>query len=259
MSEQLLSAIADMISRATAEPLPVIVLTDEEVAALDTDLADPGPVPLPWLAGKDEGSRTLACQVALRGLAARHLVVPLGQRNGSESIALRDDLRAVLAMRRSAHAALFALRQSDGQMLLLYLGDSGGLEEAISPSGLHAFTVVSHAAANERLARFCDPGDAASPAEVASQPVVLPLAEIARGAELPCPADARSVTMVTRLVYGSAASERRLTVYTREAGVTVTYPVNADAGPALGFAEVNRSGLRAQLAGLLDVSDPGTP
>ena len=43
---------------------------------------------------------------------------------GREYVALHDDLRAVLAMRRSAHAAAFALRESDGRMRLLYLGGS---------------------------------------------------------------------------------------------------------------------------------------
>ena len=267
MSEQLLSVINDLISRAGEAPLPVIALTDEEIAALDGDLADRGPVPLPWLDEKDKASRELACQVALRGLAARRLVVPLGTEGGGAgggevgrgSIALRDDLRAVLAMRHSAHAVAFALRESDGRMRLLYLGKSGALEEAISPGGLHGFTVVAHAAAADRLAAFADPEDAA----VASlrpgpetEPRVLPLAEIARGAEIPVMAGARSVTMVTRLVFGSDAGEQRLTVYAKEAGVVVACPADASGAQALRFAEVSRSGLRERLADLLSIQEP---
>jgi hypothetical protein len=272
MSEQLLSVINDLISRAGEAPLPVIALTDEEIAALDGDLADRGPVPMPWLDEKDKASRELACQVALRGLAARRLVVPLGTEGGGEagrgagggeagigSIALRDDLRAVLAMRHSAHAVAFALRESDGRMRLLYLGKSGALEEAISPGGLHGFTVVAHADAADRLAAFADPEDAA----VASlrpgpetEPRVLPLAEIARGAEIPAMAGARSVTMVTRLVFGSDAGEQRLTVYAKEAGVVVACPANASGAQALRFAEVSRSGLRERLADLLSIQEP---
>jgi hypothetical protein len=267
MSEQLLSVINDLISRAGEAPLPVIALTDEEIAALDGDLADRGPVPLPWLDEKDKASRELACQVALRGLAARRLVVPLGTEGGGAgggevgrgSIALRDDLRAVLAMRHSAHAVAFALRESDGRMRLLYLGKSGALEEAISPGGLHGFTVVAHAAAADRLAAFADPEDAA----VASlrpgpetEPRVLPLAEIARGAEIPAMAGARSVTMVTRLVFGSDAGEQRLTVYAKEAGVVVACPADASGAQALRFAEVSRSGLRERLADLLSIQEP---
>jgi hypothetical protein len=281
MSEQLLSVINDLISRAGEAPLPVIALTDEEIAALDGDLADRGPVPLPWLDEKDKASRELACQVALRGLAARRLVVPLGTEGGGEvgrgaaggevgrgagggevgrgRIALRDDLRAVLAMRHSAHAVAFALRESDGRMRLLYLGKSGALEEAISPGGLHGFTVVAHAAAADRLAAFADPEDAA----VASvrpgpetEPRVLPLAEIASGAEIPAMAGARSVTMVTRLVFGSDAGEQRLTVYAKEAGVVVACPADASGAQALRFAEVSRSGLRERLADLLGIQEP---
>ncbi len=284
MREPLLSVIKDLIDRAGAAPLPVIALTDEEIAALDGDLAERGPVPLPWLNGKDKAARELACQVALRGLAARRLVVPLGTEDsgaggevgrgagggevgrgagggevGRERIALRDDLRAVLAMRRSAHAVAFALRESDGRMRLLYLGTSGALEEAISPGGLHGFTVVARAAAAERLAAFADPEEAAAASLKPgreSEPRVLALAEIARGAEIPAMAGVRSVTMVTRLVFGSDAGEQRLTVYAKEAGVVVACPADASGAPALRFAEVSRSGLRERLADLLCIQEP---
>jgi hypothetical protein len=272
MREPLLSVIKDLIDRAGEAPLPVIALTDEEVAALDGDLAERGPVPLPWLDGKDKAARELACQVALRGLAARRLVVPLGPEGGGaegggaaggevgrERIALRDDLRAVLAMRRSAHAVAFALRESDGRMRLLYLGTSGALEEAISPGGLHGFTVVARAAAAERLAAFADPEDSAAASLKPgreSEPRVLALAEIARGAEIPAMAGVRSVTMVTRLVFGSDAGEQRLTVYAKEAGVVVACPADASGAPALRFAEVSRSGLRERLADLLSIQEP---
>jgi hypothetical protein len=268
MREPLLSVIKDLIGRAEEAPLPVIALTDEEIAALDGDLAQRGPVPLPWLDDKDKAARELACQVALRGLAARRLVIPLGAEGdtgpesgetGREYIALRDDLRAVLAMRRSAHAVAFALRESDGRMRLLYLGTSGALEEAISPGGLHGFTVVAGAAAAERLAAFADPEDAAVAALKPgreSEPRVLPLAEIASGAEIPAMAGVRSVTMVTRLVFGADAGERRVTVYAKEAGVVVACPADAGGAPALRFAEVSRSGLRERLADLLGIQEP---
>lgn len=272
MREPLLSVIKDLIDRAGEAPLPAIALTDEEIAALDGDLAERGPVPLPWLDGKDKAARELACQVALRGLAARRLVVPLGTEGsgeagsgagggevGIERIALRDDLRAVLAMRRSAHAVAFALRESDGRMRLLYLGTSGALEEAISPGGLHGFTVVARAAAAERLAAFADPEDAAAASLKPGrepEPRVLALAEIARGAEIPAMAGVRSVTMVTRLVFGSDAGEQRLTVYAKEAGVVVACPADASGAPALRFAEVSRSGLRECLADLLSIQEP---
>jgi hypothetical protein len=277
MREPLLSVIKDLIGRAEETLLPVIALTDEEIAALDGDLAERGPVPLPWLDDKDKAARELACQVALRGLAARRLVIPLGAERdgkaeggevgrgaeggegGREYIVLRDDLRAVLAMRRSAHAVAFALRESDGRMRLLYLGTSGALEEAISPGGLHGFTVVARAAAAERLAAFADPEDAAvvSPEPGReSEPRVLPLAEIARGAEIPALTGVRSVTMVTRLVFGSDAGEQRVTVYAKEAGVVVACPADASGAPALRFAEVSRSGLRECLADLLSIQEP---
>jgi hypothetical protein len=219
-------------------------------------------VPMPWLAGKDEQSRELACQVALRGLAARRLVVPLDEDSatsgdGPQRVALRDDLRAVLVMRRSAHAAAVALRQSDGRMLVLYLGASGALEEAISPGGIHGFTVVSLDAVPGRLAAFADPDDAAA-TSAPPEPVpslVLRLADIATGAQFPGVTGARSVTMVTRLLFGSAEGERRLTVYAKEAGVVVACPADTGGEPGLRFAEVSRSGLRERMAGLLDLRE----
>jgi hypothetical protein len=85
---------------------------------------------------------------------------------------------------------------------------------------------------------------------------VLALAEIARGAEIPAMAGVRSVTMVTRLVFGSDAGEQRLTVYAKEAGVVVACPADASGAPALRFAEVSRSGLRERLADLLSIQEP---
>lgn len=264
MSEEQLAVIKDLIARAEAEPLPLIALTDEEIAALDGEIAELGPVPMPWLADKDEASRTLACQVALRGLAARRLAVPLGtDGDGQQRVALHDDLRAVLVMRRSAHGAAVALRQPDGRMLVVYLGVSGALEEAISPGGVHGFTVVSLGAVAGRLAAFADPDDAAVD-DAAADSVrpgpsrVLRLADIAQGADLPglAPgaAKARAVTMVTRLVFGSGAGEQRLTVYAKEAGVILACPADADGEEALRFAEVSRSVLRERMADLVDVN-----
>jgi hypothetical protein len=267
MSEDRADLIRELTARAEADPLPVIALTDEEVVALGGGPADPGPVPLPWLAGRDTAALELACQVAMRGLAARRLVVPLGPDEGFDSgpgdgrqyVALHDDLRAVLAMRHSARAVVFALRQSDERARLIYQGATGALEEAISPGGLHGFTVVAHADAVERLAAFADPAEAA-PADLSAEPAarsrVVPLAEIARGAKIPV-TGARSVTMVTRLAFDATAAEQRLTVYAKEAGVVVASPADAGEAPALRFAEVDRSGLRDCLAGLLDVPGLG--
>jgi hypothetical protein len=62
--------------------------------------------------------------------------------------------------------------------------------------------------------------------------------------------------MVTRLVFGAAAGEQRLTVYAKEAGVVVACPAESRGEPALRFAEVSRSGLRERLADLLSIQEP---
>lgn len=264
MSEDLVSVIRSLTARAESEPLPLIALTDEEIAALGAGPADLGPVPLPWLAARDEAERELACQVALRGLAARRLVVPLGSddkpggpRDRQEYVALHDDLRAVLAMRHSAHAVLAALRQSDQRMRLYYLGSTGALEEAISPGGLHGFTVVNHAVVAERLADFADPAGVAAAGPRSGReapPRILSLADIAQGAKLPV-TDARSVTMVSELAFDGTAGEQRLTVYAKETGVIVASPAETDGEQGLEFAEVTGPGLRDRVAALLPVPE----
>src|SRR5215469_13697709 len=121
--------MASLIDRAREEPVPVITLTDEELAALDGGPTAPPVAPRPWLDQQDETSRELVCQVAFRGLAARGIVMPTGtvDDGGRGVVAMHQDLRAVLLMRHSALALVAARRQGDGESAdrVLFLHEDG--------------------------------------------------------------------------------------------------------------------------------------
>ena len=251
-----------LIARAQLTPVPVITLTDEELAALDGPRAL-AVAPQPWLEGQKVSGRMLACQVALRSLAARGIVLPTGLDAGNAAdrgaLALHQDLRAVLAMRRSALGIVLAQRRSgaERQSRMLYLHDGGALEEDISAAGLHGLTVVSSVRAGERLATFTDParvaGDGrATRARHASRTVSL--TDIATGADISGLQGARFVTAVGRLYTGpdGQREEQRVTVYAHADRVVLAEPVTtADGDHSLAFTEVSTPELGERMAGFV--------
>jgi hypothetical protein len=220
------TAVASLIARAQLAPVPVITLTDEELAALDGPRALPV-APQPWLEGQKVSGRMLACQVALRSLAARGLVLPAGLEGGDGgALALHQDLQAVLAMRRSALGIVLAQRRSgaERQSRMLYLHEGGVLEEDISSAGLHSLTVVSCARAGERLTSYADPTRAAAGAARSERTRTVPLTDIATGADISGLQGARYVTAVSRLTAGPQGEEQRITVYAHASRVVLAEP-----------------------------------
>ena len=256
--------MASLIDRAREEPVPVIALTDEELAALDGGPDAPPVAPRPWLDLQDEASRELVCQVALRGLAVRGIVVPTGAvaDGGRGVIAMHQDLRAVLSMRHDALALVAARRQGTEETAhrVVFVHEGGAvLEEDVSPHGVHRLTVTCAATAAERLATFVDPAGAAG--EQRQEPTgPVSLAEIAAGDGLPSVDDVRYLTLVGRLTApafeGAAPPEAlRLTVYALPDRVVVAEPAELDSGDAgLTLAAVGAAALRERLAALLDVA-----
>lgn len=240
--------------------MPVIALTDEELAALDGG-PDGSPVaPQPWLDAQDEASRQVICQVALRGLTARGIVVPAGAgEDGRDLVAIHQNLRAALSMRHSALALVLAQRQAGAECayrVLFLHEDAAVLEEDVTHRGLHRLSVMDAAAAAERLATFVDPMGAAGdqrpkPARTVS------LADVAGGAGIPDVGAARFVTMVGRLARpepngGAEPAERRLTVYALPDRVVVAEPALTDTGEAgLTMSAVGAAALERRLAALL--------
>jgi hypothetical protein len=258
------AAVAVLVARARAEPVPVIALTDEELAALDGGPGAPPVAPRPWLDQQDEASRELVCQVAFRGLAARGIVVPTGavENGGRAVVAMHQDLRAVLMMRHDALALVAARRQGTDESAdrVLFLHEDGAvLEEDVSPHGVHRLTVTCAATAAERLAAFVDPAGAAG--ERRPEPTrPVSLAEVAAGDGLPRVDDVRYLTLVGRLTApafeGAALPDvRRLTVYALPDRVVVAEPAALSSGETgLTLAAVGAAALRARLAALLDAA-----
>jgi hypothetical protein len=256
--------MASLIARARQEPVPVIALTDEELAALDGGPGAPPVAPRPWLDQQDEASRELVCQVALRGLAARGIVVPTGDvEDGRRSVvAMHQDLRAVLLMRHSALALVAAQRQGNAESThrMLFLHDDGAvLEEEVTPHGVHRLTVTCAATAAERLATFVDPSGAAGEQRQESARTVS-LADVAAGDGLPRLDGVQFLTLVGRLTApapdgADAPAARRLTVYALPDRVVVAEPAVLDSGEAgLTLTAVGAAPLVQRLAALLDVS-----
>lgn len=251
------SRAAGLITRAAAGPVLVITLTDEELAALDG--APPGSLaPQPWLAALDEPGRLLACQVALRGLAARGLAVPAGPGpGGSATVAIHEDLRAALDLRRTAPAVVTAQRRSGRglDVRVLHLHHGGLLEEGISPGGLHTLTVTTPSDAARRLAGFADPGPAAGDPPT-QPPQIVPLADIAAGPGPSSLTGARYVTTVSRLNRGTTPPhEQRLTIYALPGRVRTSELAATGGPPALAITQLGGAQLRERLATLLAGQD----
>jgi hypothetical protein len=210
------AVLADLIGRASEEPVAVIALTDEELTVLDGGLDIDQVSPLPWLAAHDEAGRVLICQTALRGLVARGLVLPVGTGDDEVRPAMHNGLAGVLTMRRTADAIVFAQRQSAGdeRSRVLFLRSAVVLEEDVSPNGLHRLTMATIPAAAERLARFADPLNVADQGKT-RPPRTVTLTEMASAAGATDLRDARVVTVFGRTGSGDADEdgEERCTVY----------------------------------------------
>jgi hypothetical protein len=247
---QVAAAVAALVASAAAEPVSVIALTDEEIAALDGGPDVDYVAPRPWLDAQDGTRQEVACEVALRGLAARGLVLPrLDPRDHTAALAVHRDVRAVLAMRGGARALVFAQRQAAGENCsrVAYVHDGAVLEENVSPGGLHAFSVVPASLTAGRFAGFCDPAGAAR-TDCGQRTLTVSLTDIAAGAGPHDLQDVRYATVIARV--GGTGDQDRLTVYARDDGVTLAQPADATE-KALAFTEVSAQALTVRLEALL--------
>jgi hypothetical protein len=237
-------------ARAAEGPVPVIVLTDEELAMLAGEPAGPRIAPMPWLDGHDEPGRDLALQVAARGLLARGLVT-LGD---AGTITVHPEIAAAIAMRHDWRAVVLAERRdaADAVTRALYLHPGAVLEETVSPGGLHDLTVAAPEVAAGRLAGFCDPAGTAAD-RGGDEPRTVTLGGIAAGG-LPAEiAGARHVTALGRLQRrpGGQPAQRRLTVYALDDGLILAEPARSDGDRALRFTTAGPDALRRVTADLI--------
>ena len=205
----------------------VVRLTDEELAVLDGDGAQVAPSP--WLTSVPVEHRETAMAVAARNLVVRGLALPsvLEDPTGRLSIALPEDVHAVLAARRAASVVVIAQRSTAdaGAARVLYgQGEPGVVEEDVTPGGLHTFSASSWATAVEGLARYADPAGWATTAGAGRE---IPLDAIAAGDVSAAPAGSHYVTVVTVVAIGpdGEPAERRLSAYAGPDGVSVSEPI----------------------------------
>lgn len=256
-------AIKDLLERARSAPVPVILLTDEELAGLGAGPGTPALAPLPWLSEQEEQDREIAATVAMRGLVARGIVMPLpgAPLSGAHGtlVAIHQDLRAALTMRQTATAVVMAEQQTSGKhrARLLYAGRGGVLAEDVSSDGMHGFTAMTAEAAAQELATFVAPLEKERAGSLGPARTVT-LNEIARGAVSGLDR-ARSVTVVGRLVPGRSeeAQEERLTVYDLTDHVLLAEPAGpGEAEGALTLAPAGTSQVQERLARMIRPETP---
>lgn len=254
----------EVLATAGAEARELIVLTDEELEGIDGR----GALDLlggPYLAqdGIDRGASVAA---AVRSLAARQLLRPLGDATEPEGDVITDGstrpfqleraLAGVVTLRRIPEAMLLAQRTLEGGTTALghYLFPAGGvLEEYVTTDGLHHLSVPLLEEIPERIARFADPfEDASEDGEV--EDVTVPSPQVEERT-----AGARALTVLTSLAEGAGA---RVTLCARDGELLMLDEGmldGDDTGSRTGrLAAVSTDTLRRAIAALVPLpADPG--
>ncbi|WP_277208427.1 hypothetical protein [Isoptericola croceus] len=232
------------------EAVPIVILTDEEVVILD-GLEHDQLVPTPWLEAQEGADRSLVGRVALRSLLAREMVLPASVTDGSVRITAHPGITGPLVLRRTAQEILSAERTTSGgkHWAFAYVHDEDGskvvLEEEISDSGHHAFSVYPFDHLGERWEAFLDPTGVAV---MGGKATTIPADALPTQApELPQLKDAVAVSVVSAVRKGQDFLVNA-SVYAGPHGVHVLRGEGRDAagGPAsYVLQEVGPRGLRA--------------
>jgi hypothetical protein len=131
-------------------PVPVEVLTDEELAIL----TGPGSIVVtPFLGTVPEAQRDAVLRTAYRGLLARGVLDPptreatsaaLDRRDGRVELLVRDDVRSLVALREGARAVVAVARTTAVAQDFWYahLVDDVVLLEEVGSDGLHRFALA---------------------------------------------------------------------------------------------------------------------
>jgi len=153
---------------APAGATPLVVLTDEELAALDPASPDERLVVLPQVDGLTKAERDLVVAAALRGLVARGWVSPTdpaeieqaaaaGDQPVTVTLRLAEHLATTLQLRASARRAVVAQRLTAQRQDSLYLydvTDELSLVELVEPTGLHHFALTTPAGSVSALLEY---------------------------------------------------------------------------------------------------------
>lgn len=230
------------------EPTGVMVLTDEELLALD-GTGHPPVVALPWASAQETANEVLA-GVAARSLIARGLLVTAADARkhtnipeavlSERELVLAQELNGIAVLRKVAKGLVSFNRvvadgEGDQQMhhLYYYLQQDGlALEEEVTPNGMHHFTVLRVAEdARVRIRVLLDAHGAAARNTEAEQ---VDLSQVADDSDLGRTLlDARAITSGTSIAAGSDAT-KNLVFYTASDRVLLSQPLDGDSeGPSL--------------------------
>ena len=195
----------EVLAGTAAEPEPLIVLTDEEIMALD-GLSALEILGSPYLSQDAVDAETSAAS-ALRSLVARGMVrtgsaqreeegeaVSGGADPSQRPVQLDRRLAGVVTLRRIPEAMVTSERTLEGGTTTLahyFFPRSGVLEEYITVDGFHHFSVPHLDAVAARIQRFVDPFEVA---DADGEPQSMALQEAASSFDVD---DTRSLTVLT--------------------------------------------------------------
>lgn len=208
----------EVLATSAADPDMLLVLTDEEIMALDgaSALEILGS---PYL-DQDAVDAEASAAAALRSLAARGMARPgtEGRENegelvsgdgdpGQRPVQLDRSVAGVVTLRRIPEAMVTTARTLSGGSTTLahyFFPEAGVLEEFITIDGFHHFSVPSLDSVPERIRRFVDPFEAAGQ-DGEPETVTAQAAEETFDA-----ADTRSLSVITGVADGAG---RQATVF----------------------------------------------
>lgn len=173
VDNELVAALRDLLRAGQAEPHTVLLLTDEELAAVTTpDAAGPSP----WLDRFTGVPREVAAQFGGRSLLTRGLIRAAPGVGSPEDPNLEAamELRAVVDTRLIGLGYVRADRgtaDDDVAKIAVVQPELGVLEEEVSAQGFHLFTSCTYDMAAYRMARWALPASvAATPGATATMP-----------------------------------------------------------------------------------------
>ncbi|MFL0457837.1 hypothetical protein ACH0CV_10895 [Brachybacterium paraconglomeratum] len=267
LTERDMLGAMEVLSTTSDEAAVLVVLTDEEIMALDgaSSLELLGS---PYLSQEAIETESAAAS-ALRSLVARGLVRPGSEGREEEGevvtgsgdparrpVQLDRRLAGVIALRRIPEAMVTAQRTLAGGTTTLahyFFPREGVLEEYVTIDGFHHFAVPALPSVAERLRAFVDPFEAAGED---GEPVAMSLQDAVASLE---GEDTRSLSVVTTIAEGQG---RRATVSADSGSVRVldNGPLEQEAEPTdeVHVSAVSSERLREVLDLMLprEVEDP---
>lgn len=244
------AAKATLAKTKDGEAVGIVLLTDEEVMILD-GLENEQLVPTPWLSSQEGVDKALVGRVALRSLLAREMAFPDEAADGSVKVRAHPGITGALVLRRAARAIVSLERTTTQgkQWVFAYLHEEDGvatvLEEEITGSGQHGFSVYPRAYLGERLQSFLDPTDAALMSGRTETLSAVELQE--KAANMPQLNEAVAVSILTGIVKGRDQLVN-MTVYAGPHGVHVVRGTEHDeTGSPVTYSltETGPNGIRA--------------